>query len=254
MTRHICAFGFFVVCLTGCRTPSNVGSSNLKTAVAETPSKTAPEIESPKVSDNEPEIYPQVLTLVAVEPVTKGVDQGSFEYSISAETSLEVWCERLCSEFSLIESTHKGNTVVVEAVKKPIPGNTSPTRLKVTRALKGKTSDVKKIVIKNVGKEGVDIVVSDLITDQAPNFHGGYGAIKPALAIGGESKGYSILYAGKTMDAELMTKHVAAQVAASAGKQLKGFVTGSIVEKKGLERGHYPVFQVRSVDTSAVEP
>lgn len=221
---------FSVSCKT--RDPSSVPESTLASS-----------------EQNEGKSFPQAFSYIVVEP-GRDSSGSSLSYHIDAESPVELWCETSCSKFSLVDSK-EGDAYVVQAIRIPQKNNTQPSQLKVEKKkIVGTKEDLKKIILKNVGKKGDDVVLQEEISDRYPNFYAVMGVLKPAMAIGGESPGYQITFAGKTMDAAVSDGAIISQIQ-SKPEGLKGFVRGSVVQKEGTERGTYSVFLVRSIDTKA---
>lgn len=164
-------------------------------------------------------------------------------YAMTFKSEPEVFCERLCSHYVLIED-HKDGGVIYKATRTPILGNVNPSRLVEQRDLSGVGSDVKRVVVENVGKIGEAIVISDVTANGHNHFFATIAKLKSALAIGGESSGYTITFNGKSMDAAIDDQTVAAQLAGSAGDPVEGFVTGYVVTESKIERGDISVFHV----------
>lgn len=196
--------------------------------------------------------YQVPFSYISVEalPLKPGIDTRTFR--ITAKTSLEVFCERSCAKFSLVDKVLDGN-ISISALKRPELGNSSPSRLNETREFEAKISTIKGLILKDLGKEGNQVAVEDAMSEQFGNFYAAFAEIKAAPSIGGESSGYSIYFDGKIMDASSKDPEFAVRVAASPDKALKGFAIGSIVNKETKQRGPYQEFEVRTFDSSMIE-
>lgn len=174
--------------------------------------------------------------------------EGSGALDLKAQTEMDVLCERTCSHFNMVEE-NKDGAMTLKAVRTPEVGNTDPSRLDEKRSLNAASADYQKIIIKNVGKIGRDIVVTDELSSGRSALYATAAKIKPAMAIGGEGSGYMIEFNGKSMDAALDTPELASKVTAAADKTLSGFVTGYVTKESKVERGDVSVFHVTSIDT-----
>lgn len=175
------------------------------------------------------------------EPITYlGIQSTPDGFAIALRSELEIFCERLCSEFRLVEDNTDG-VLTYKATRTPVPGNVQPSRLMEDRTPKTKGSGIKKIIVKNVGKLGNDLVVTDVMTEGKTLFYAVDAVLTPALAIGGESSGYRVAFEGKTLDATFDDQKIVPQ---SAGKSINSFVTGYVTTETKVERGDIPVFHV----------
>lgn len=119
-------------------------------------------------------LKPQVLQWVIITPSTPAAGDGAFAWNVDLRSGMEIWCERLCSEFSLQTdsvATPQGQIQRLVAVKKTIQGNTSPGMLNVKKDLRGAVAETKHIVIENVGVKGNSVVVDDVISGDRTNFY-----------------------------------------------------------------------------------
>jgi hypothetical protein len=125
--------------------------------------------------------------------------------------------------------------------------------LQENKIVEVQSGSIKAITIKDAGKLGHVITLQDIFAKDFENFYAAHAEIKASLAIGGESSGLSISFDGRSMEASVSDPNVLAQINASANKVLKGFATGHILKKNGIERGEYQVFVVKTLDPSILE-
>ena len=235
----ICPCFFLAISVLGCRTPSTL----FKRKVDASPNS----YQGPKVDAIH---VPFSYLSLEVLPLKPGADIKAFR--ITAKTSLEVFCERSCAKFSLIDQELDSN-LTISAIKSPELGNYSPSRLNESRDIEAKVSTIKKFILKDLGTEGHELTLEDAMTEQFANFYALFAEIKGSPAVGGEPSAYSISFDGKLMDATFKDPGLAGQVVASPGKTLLGFATGSIIKKETKERGPYQEFEIRTFDPSIVE-
>ena len=216
---------------TGCQTTKKRDSALQSADASTAPSKAE---STPAPSTN---TYDEPITYLSIQSAADG-------YAITIRTELELFCERLCSDFHLVEDNVDG-VLTYRATRTPVPGNVQPGRLMEDRAPNIKSAKIKKIVVKNVGKAGNDLVVSDVMTAGKTLFYAVSARVTPAMAIGGESSGYSVAFEGKTMDAKFDDQKLATQVGV---KPMNVFVTGYVATESKVERGDVPVFHVVTME------
>jgi hypothetical protein len=114
---------------------------------------------------------PEVLQWVIATPAKIGEAAGYGVWNLDLRTSSEVWCERRCSKFDLVE-TLDGDFNNLQVVKTPILGKTSPGMLSVNKEIpSGTGASAKKVRLSNVGIVGNSVVLEDVITKDRPNFY-----------------------------------------------------------------------------------
>jgi hypothetical protein len=119
-------------------------------------------------------LKPQILQWVVVNLSSPAAADGEFAWNVDLRSGMEIWCERLCSEFSLqtdLVTTPQGGVQRLVAVKKSIQGNTSPGMLSVKKDVRGKRADAKQVLIENVGIQGNSVVLDDVISGDKTNFY-----------------------------------------------------------------------------------
>jgi hypothetical protein len=113
---------------------------------------------------------PQIIERLIIKP--KSLPLASFGgLRIEVRSESEIWCERRCSEFSLLEETTDGGSLRLSAVKKTLMGHTTPGVLDVQQDLEMFGSARKKLEIMNVGVKGERVTLSPADFDEVhPNF------------------------------------------------------------------------------------
>ena len=102
---------------------------------------------------------PQIIERLIIKP--KSLPLPSFGgLRIEVRSESEIWCERRCSEFSLLEETTDGDSLRLSAVKKTLIGHTTPGVLDVQQDLEPFGSARKKLEIMNVGVKGERVTLS----------------------------------------------------------------------------------------------
>lgn len=194
-----------------------------------------------KSNDSSSKTYDEVISFLEVTASPAGD-----AYKIILKSELEIFCETLCSRFALVEDQCAGD-VTYKATRTPIKGNVIPSRLIEERNLTGVGSDFKKVIVKNLGKNGNDIDLTQATKNGRTHFFATMARLTRGMAIGGESAGYRIKFGDSEMDAAVDDQSVAAQLAAASSE---GFVTGYVVTESKIERGDISVFHVLSYDKS----
>ena len=173
-------------------------------------------------------LKPQILQWVVINPTSPAAADGEFAWNVDLRSGMEIWCERLCSEFSLqSESVPTPGGVIQRfvAVNKPIQGNTSPGMLNLKKDLRGTVAETKHIVIENVGVKGNNVVVDEVISGDKKNFYAVPMKLSVAVAEGPLLGGF-------------MDKTVVVKLAAGAEKPevvqgaepVKAFVMGTLIK------------------------
>lgn len=216
---------------TSCQTSKKKDAALQNADTSVTPDKTDA---TPK---QKPESYDVAVTYLSVQTTPEG-------FAINLRSELEIFCERLCSEFQLVEDNADG-VLTYKATKTPVPGNVQPSRLMEDRTPKIKGTNIKKIIVKNVGRIGNDLVVNDLMAEGKTLVYAVDAILTPSMAIGGESMGYKIAFEGRTLDAMFDDQKLAT---GSDGKSLTGFVTGYVTTESKVERGDIAVFHVVTLE------
>lgn len=183
-------------------------------------------------NDEKPKSYDEPITYLEAVSGANGV-------TVSLRSELELFCEQVCSKFELVEDTKDG-VLTYKALRTPIRGNVQPSRLMEERRPNDK--NINKIIVKNVGKNGSDLVLNDVMINGRTHFFAVSATIAPMMAIGGESTGFSIAFEGNKMDAAIDDQKLAAT--AASGKTFSGFVTGYVVTQSKIERGDVNVFHI----------
>jgi hypothetical protein len=160
---------------------------------------------------------------------------------------MEIWCERLCSEFSLqTESVTSPQGAIQRfvAVKKPIQGNTNPGMLNVKKDLRGAVAETKHIVIENVGVKGNSVVVDEVISGDKKNFY----AVPMKL---------SVTVADGPIIGAFMDKKVTIKLApgverpeiAQGADPLRAFVMGTLINAAAGDAAATDVFMATKIIT-----
>ncbi len=113
---------------------------------------------------------PQIIERLIIKP--KSLPLSSVrDLNIEVRSESEVWCERRCSQFSLLDEAVDENSLRLSAVKKTLIGHTTPGVLDVQQDLGAFGSAQKKLEIMNVGLKGERVVLSVAdFDDDHPNF------------------------------------------------------------------------------------
>ena len=113
---------------------------------------------------------PQIIERLIIKPKSLPLPSlGGLRLEIRSES--EIWCERRCSEFSLLDEVTDGDSIQLSAVKKTLMGHTTPGVLDVQRDLETFGSARKKLEIMNVGVKGERVTLSLADFDEVhPNF------------------------------------------------------------------------------------
>ncbi len=173
-------------------------------------------------------LKPQILQWVVINPTSPSAANGEFDWNVDLRSGMEIWCERLCSEFSLqsdLVATPQGAVQRLVAVKKSILGNTNPGMLNLQKNIRGKLADAKHIVIENVGFKGNSVVLDDVISGDKTNFY----AVPMKL---------SVAVADGPLIGEFMDKKAVIKLAVGAEKPevvqgaepVKAFVMGTLIK------------------------
>jgi hypothetical protein len=116
------------------------------------------------------EFRPVLLEWVVVTASNTGSSSGALTWDIDLRSTMEIWCERQCSEFKLDEVTKDGVTAL-SALKKTIQGNVNPGILNVHKQFRGSRDTVHKIHIANVGVMGQSLLLEDVLSEANSNFY-----------------------------------------------------------------------------------
>lgn len=116
------------------------------------------------------ETKPQIIERLIIKP--KSLPLSSVrDLNIEVRSESEVWCERRCSQFSLLDEAGDENSLRLSAVKKTLIGHTTPGVLDIQQDLGSFGSARKKLEIMNVGLKGESVVLSVTDFDEDhPNF------------------------------------------------------------------------------------
>lgn len=223
----------------GCRTRSNDGAT--------TKSLTDHTAASPMTRTN-PNVYTQIISYLELVPSTP--DGGTnVTYRVVAKTELEVFCERQCGHFELVE-TKDGAKRRFKAIKHLEIGNTTPARLNEERYVSGKREEIQDLIVHNVGRQGQDIEASRVIDEKSPNFYAAMAVMKKNAATATRAASVEVEFGDKKMTAIFSDQTAEAPVQSSAADQIEGFVMGSIVQVAEPDQPLRSVFRVKSFDPS----
>lgn len=111
------------------------------------------------VADSAEAAKPQIIERLIIKPKSLPLPSlGGLRIEVRSES--EIWCERRCSEFSLMDEATDGDSLRLSAVKKTLIGRTTPGVLDVQQDLETFGSARKKLEIMNVGVKGERVTLS----------------------------------------------------------------------------------------------
>lgn len=113
---------------------------------------------------------PQIIERLIIKPKSLPlVSVRSLNIEVRSES--EVWCERRCSQFSLLDEPGEADSLRLSVVKRTLAGNTTPGVLDLRQDLDTFGPARKNLEVMNVGVKGERVALSvDYFDQNHPNF------------------------------------------------------------------------------------
>ncbi len=157
---------FLVIAVLTVNAVSCRGTVNDSSVTDMPPSPMGPLAANPSLEAAKPQIIERLIIKPKSLPL---ISLGGLRIEVRSES--EVWCERRCSQFSLLDEAADGDSLRLSAVKKTLMGHTTPGVLDVQQDLEALGTARKKLDIMNVGLKGERVALSVYDFDEDhPNF------------------------------------------------------------------------------------
>ena len=187
---------------------------------------------------------PQVFRRIVAKISGPMADQNEVVFEIQAQTATEIFCENICSDFSL-EQKAEGNVLKLTATKVSRYGNTSPSMLDVIVKIKNDQSKGQKIALSHVGVKGETVVLQDYFIKGVTNFYAIPAKMTKSMIANAPQ--YTAEIEGKRIEVRFEGQDFAKKIAAAGHDSVQAFIFGSLLTEKTAKGRDILYFSARKV-------